>query len=100
MDGYSHELKVSALGLLATARNQWSGISSQREPVAGARGRPAQVPLNDGLRFSMKSLLAKHCSTISAQRARLRLLSSFTTSPTMYLTAFTVSGALPAMVSA
>jgi len=41
----------------------------------------------------MKSWLVKHCSTISAQRARLRLDSSFITSPTMYLTAFTVSGA-------
>ena len=63
--------------------------------------------MNAGLRFSMKalrpsmkSLLAKHWSTISAQRARLRLLSSLVTSPTMYFTAFTVSGALPAIVSA
>jgi len=48
----------------------------------------------------MKSLLAKHCSTNSAQRARLRADSSFMTSPMMYLTAFTVSGALAAIVSA
>src|SRR5262249_57494738 len=48
----------------------------------------AQVPVNAGLRFSMKarrpsmkSLLVKHCSTISAQRATLRLASSFKTSP-------------------
>src|SRR5262249_20534962 len=67
----------------------------------------AQVPVNAGLRFSMKarrpsmkSLLVKHCSTISAQRATLRLDSSFKTSPTIYLTAFTVSGALAAIVSA
>src|SRR6516165_4653851 len=67
----------------------------------------SQVPVNAGLRFSMnarrpsmKSRLAKHCSTISAQRARSRLDSSFITSPTMYFTAFTVSVALAAMVSA
>ena len=47
--------------------------------------------MNAGLRFSMKarrpsmkSLLVKHCSTISAQRAKLRLDSSFKTSPSLY----------------
>src|ERR1700730_9278400 len=74
----------------------------QRSPTA----RP-QVPVNAGFRFSMnalrpsiKSWLAKHCSTISAHRATLRFNSSFMTSPTMYFTALTVSGALAAMVSA
>src|SRR3954453_6009067 len=67
----------------------------------------SHFPVNAGLRFSLKArppwlcgLLLKHCSTSSAQRGRLRLLSSRMTSPAMNFAAFTVSGALLEMVSA
>src|SRR5262245_20661527 len=96
-----HQIPVRHPRQLAAALSRCCRVSSRKRRLlvyfpakAGLR-----VSMN-ALRPSMKSLLVKQCSTISAQRATSRLDSSFITSPTMYLTAFTVSGALTAMASA